>query len=257
MRGKFAAIVLGVLAALTCAAPSRAVDNDAARQRFLEGMRKGYAERAPGAPDLISLLAERFPSDFDPFVKAAQNGMPQEMGRAMFAKVLVTIQQRDGDDLYAAPDADLIAVLQTQKQLIEALHGDVDLCQWLIHGAEAKKAPTPDIALLSVTRVYQSLAAIADGRDDPVAARKASDADFPGLVQFARAQGIDTSTWTAINAKGDAPDPRICTAAASIYGTVITANGPFGERLRATFAHDLLVQSMDVYRQALKDLPQQ
>jgi hypothetical protein len=257
--GRIGAVWLLVVAILTAlqVAQHASVQPDpvAGRAELLAAMRKEFAIAAPDAPNLIDLLAERFPADIDGLIKevgAARERTEQEFRRAhllRIAKMLVTIQARDGANLAKTPIEAARTLMQAQRDVMAAVAENGTISCTTIG-----KAPTPEIARLSLIRTYDLLAAIADGRDHPAARAAVVKEDYVAFAKDAKSRGIDTSRWSDVsNATLAAQDPaRVCAALISMYDAALSANSDLGERLRPDLESDLLTTDTAVYAPVLK-----
>ncbi|HUH85356.1 MAG TPA: hypothetical protein VLX85_12170 [Stellaceae bacterium] len=223
-------------------------DPRAERQALFAEMREGYAQAAPDAPNLLDLLSDRFPGDLDSVVnEVTASPLPSPAtAQRVLAKAFVTIQARDGKKLGEAPGAALRQFMAAQRDLLiaAAANGTVSC-------TAVSRAPTPEIARLSIVRLYSLLAAIADGRDHPVPRPAASKDDYVAFAQRAVDRGVDVSRWKGVSDPATAP-AHVCQALISMYDAAVKTEGPLGERILAAFAQDQLTTSIAVYQPVLK-----
>ncbi|MDQ0473517.1 hypothetical protein [Labrys wisconsinensis] len=241
---------------LGCAAAS-AQDDAALRTQLRRALHDGYADAGPGLPNLPDLLTARFPGDMDAFIdKAAEAVKAHRLGdiKSSIAATLVAIQARDGDQIRAAPKDDLVAVVRAQQDIVLAITPDNPaLCKVLAGGGPAQAAPSKAVGDIFARRLYLLLAAIADGRDRPVGNRALQADDYRQFALEARDRGVDIKAWEVLapdRIAAAAPD-QICTALASSYDAVLTADDPVGERVLADMTASLLVKDAGVYQPAL------
>ena len=238
-------LLRGFAAALICLSTAARAEQDGLSE---PDIRQIVADYTPGAPNFADLLADRFPEDLVTLMDAVASldqASPSFGRQAMaeLAKTLAAEQLRYGASLYSAPDADLVAVLETQRDLMAALAAaQPDRCRPGAAGA----MPTPETRVLFLKRLQQILIAISDGRDDPVPERIPRSSDFVELARAASEQGVDTKDWAML--KPDqlaAIDPAaMCRAFLSVYKVALGANGDAAERIRAFMAHDLLTPDL-------------
>lgn len=223
-------------------------DPRAERQALLAEMREGYARAAPDAPNLLDLLSTRFPADLDGIIEAVTaSPLPSPASaQRVLAQTFVAIQARDGDKLDRAPGTALRQFIAAQRDLLVAAAAD-----GTVSCTTVARAPTPAIARLSILRLYDLLAAIADGRDHPVERPAASKDDYVAFAHGAIDKGVDVSRWKGVS--DPATDPaRVCQELISMYDAAVKTEGPLGERILAAFAQDQLTTSMAVYQPVLK-----
>jgi hypothetical protein len=133
-------------------------------------------------------FASAFPDDLnrfaDKFIAQQQGGKPISPSQINLevTRMFVEIQSREADRIETAPAASLKAVLEAQGGLLRAASRDQpQLCVVMATEAEARPSPSQEIGRLSVVRLAAILTALADGRDKPVGARSATDADWNAL----------------------------------------------------------------------------
>jgi hypothetical protein len=226
-------------------------DPAAERNALLAQIRAGYAQAAPGAPNLVELLAERFPADVDGMLQemlASSPPSPPAIQRIV-AKTLVAIQARDGGKLARAPGAALRQFMTAQRDVVGAAAAN-----GTISCTAVAQAPTPEIARLSIIRLHSLLAAIAEGRDHPVDRAAASKDDFVAFARAAINRGVDVARWQGLSdPQVAASDPgRVCQGLFSMYDAAVKTEGALGERIIAGFAQDQLATSMSSYEPVLK-----
>ena len=226
--------VLAVL--LPAATPSRADEGD--REKFIAGMIGGYAKgMPPNAPNLVEILAKRFPADLTPIFNKVESKQPLDAAstRTLIAGILDTILTRDAGRLATAPDLSLKAVFAAHSALIRSLSATPEACRNLLF----PNLPTPALTLqstqLAKLRLSQFFIAMADGRDTPVTPRRAAtDADYLAYATKAKAAGFDVDSWRVLTAEriGGADSKQICHALESSAEATIAAEGELGEVIR-------------------------
>ncbi len=252
---RFIVLVL-FLTALTGAA-ALADDADTRRQ-WIDGMRRGFAEnaKAVGAPNFIDILQARFPDDLnrfaDKFIAEQRAGKPLDpaLVYAEIAHMLVAIQSCEADRIQSAPASSLKPVLEAHRELIQAASREQpQLCVVMVTEVEARPSPIKEIKRLSAVRLAAIFNALADGRDKPVAARSATDADWEALGADAPKRGYDVKSWEVLlpDKARSSPAPQVCAALLSSTEAILTTSGELGERLLAAQAQDLVIVDPAVY----------
>jgi len=256
-------VMVGVLQGVGKLRTSAAVDDTTLKAELIAGMRKGYAEAARqiDAPSLFDTLEARFPEDFSAFVEKfvvlRKAGKPIDpvFARTEVADLLVRIQSRDGERVRSAPTASLKAVMTAQRDLAAVLKQDKpELCIALVTQAQAQQSPSTGIARGSIIRLNALLQAIADGRDQPVAARAIENGDYVALARNAKSRGVDVGRWSLLkpeSARTAAP-LAVCDALLSSFDAILSEPGALGERILADQVVDLLTINRDVYGDVLK-----
>jgi hypothetical protein len=234
-------------------------DDASVRRDWIEGMRRGFSDKAQGtgAPNVIDLLETRFPDDLnrfaDKFIAQQKSGNPITPSQINIgvARMFVEVQSREADHMMTAPVESLKAVLEAQRELLQAASRDQpQLCVIMATDSEARPSPTQEIGRLSVMRLAALLTALADGRDKPVGARSATDADWEALGTDAVKRGYDVKSWAVLvpDKAKSSPAFGVCAALLSSTQAILTTDGELGERLLASQAHSLLAVDTAVYR---------
>jgi hypothetical protein len=254
--------VVGATALLSLAVGFALAGEKLSRDQFIASMKQGYAEAAKdmNIPNLFDVVEERFPNDLSRLADAAlleiALGKPASaFAHTMIAAMLVEIQSRDGEQLMIAPRDSLAAVISADRDFAKALaKGDPPFCIDIVVGTTAKKPPTLEIARGSAVKLVALLTAIADGRDHPVAVRRASDADYGTLAVHAKARGTNVRSWALLSVEKvkSAPPPEVCAAYISYRNALLAEPGDLGERLYVSEAMNLLTVDASVLTKPFK-----
>jgi hypothetical protein len=259
MRRSFAALIqAGALAVILCAIPANA--EQLTREQIIKDINEGFAEKAGGdAPNLVDLLATRFPQDIDvlvDLVRQNSNKHPDPADiRLKIASAFAAIQAREAKRLLAAPSGNLKAVLVAHRNLIRAASASPEFCLLFVGESKAVIPPSREVALLSLVRIHALLTALADGRDIPVAERRAAtDDDYAAFAKAAKAKGYDIASWSVLSAgQRDAGSaPSVCAALISSTEAEIDVDGELGDIIRADQASGFLVSDVSVYADAFQ-----
>jgi hypothetical protein len=216
------------------------------RQAILDQLRANTATTAQGGPNVVDLMSERFPIDLNNLIDqlaqlVAAAGTRDELAATQFeaqAKVLATIQARDGNKLQNAPIDSLRALIGAQRDAMAAfLGGNEVLC------VKPRIATTQPLKLLAGLRLYRLLAAIADGRDRGTARAAATADDYTQFFLLAKRRGMAVSDWDVLpdqDRPSTAEPSRVCKAFVSLYEAALKTDGELGERVLADLAQALL-----------------
>jgi hypothetical protein len=250
-------IWVAISLALVLNLPASAQD-DAARKRIIEEIRRGAAEAAgsAGAADWLDVLEKRFPADYNALMdQLVAKGTMRDAKQAT-ARLIVEIQRRDGDHIKRAPTPALRAVLEAQRSVMDAVaRHNPELCKTMLTGSSAFTAPSPDIARTSAAQLIAVFDAIADGRDEPVASRgEVTDADYEAFGREALKRGIDVASWSVLDPEEtkSASGPAVCNAMLSSFDAILATEGVLGEKLLVDQATGLLRTDMGFYQNAIK-----
>jgi hypothetical protein len=243
---------------------SAVADDAALKADVIAAVRKGFAKFGgqSNTPNLFDTLEARFPNDFNTLVEdivaVHKSGKPLD---SVFAPTevsdrLVRIQTRDGERVRSAPTASLKAVIAAQRDLTATLKQDKpELCTALVTQTRVQQSlSTAGIARGSVIRLNALLEAIADGRDRPVAARAVENGDYVALVRNAKSRGVDTGSWSLLDAEAarTASPIAVCDALLSSFDAMLSEPGALGERILADQVVGLLTIDSDVHGDAIK-----
>lgn len=230
-------------AALLLAVSAFAAQADEASDKaFAADLASAYAQALPGAPNVVDLLRDRFPADLAALAQAA--AAPGASRPALLQQTIATIRTRDGDAVLKAPPESLRALIETDRALIAAAaEGNAPLCPALISG-QTPPLPAGPVTLAYAARTYRLLAAIADGRDHPVAQRRANPDDFQSFAAYARRNGISIASWAVLAPTNlaNADPAAVCGAMMSIEAAVLATDDALSDRLLADMADSITHQ---------------
>jgi hypothetical protein len=201
------------------------------------------------APAIMDTLRARFPDETAALLPEAAalamlpgtGASPAEVeaqAAALVARAVAGIERRAADFVLRAPAASLRPVIVADQALLRAASdGHTGLCPALLGGQEGA-LPAGPLGDAQAARTAALLAAIADGRDHPVAPRRAVPDDYTAFTQAARGAGVDVAGWAVLAPDNlAAADPAlVCAAMISVDTTVLAQTDERADRILADLA---------------------
>jgi hypothetical protein len=245
------------------------------QQLLFAELREGDAQAAQGTPNILDLLAERFPltvnsvlqtvaadllavdssaapnTPRNQFAQAHKAGRKQEEAVIAARIMFEVIEQLDGGKIRNAPIESLRAVIGAHREVLMAMgSGNEASCA----KAGSIKSASPAVIRAVRGRVYRTLIAIADGRDRRIERAEPNQNDYVQFLSFSKRRGAAVDDWGLLTSDhASTTDPaRLCKALISYYEALLKTEGELGERLLADTAHDLVTDELAAIQSAAR-----
>lgn len=202
---------------------------------------------SPGAK-AIAIIRDRAPEDYRALVerlteaRPVARDLPPQQAVSLGQEILADLMRRNAEYLWRAPQASLVAVINSQVATLEALSVDHGACRTFLKAGSAALRPTDTYLLTSkglLTATGETLfAAIYDGRDASVQTPPPTAEDYRVVLSGWVAEGVTQQMIDAFKSQ-DFDDPQICGAFQSFFSYLARGEGQSVNRVRTDIVFGL------------------
>lgn len=185
-----------------------------------------YVDEDPTMGPFFRVMREEYPTDYvalkerlAAMQQQGTTGLPMKQATKAFMQ---NFMRRHAQELFAAPDADLLSLRDEHISLVEAIRDEsTAMCaHFVVNGIEPTDTPSQDLVARLGRVGVRNIRAMAHGRDNPVARGRPTEADVRRFAGALRRQGIDNRGISLLIDGGDIaalPEAKQCQLGVALY----------------------------------------